>query len=323
MRKKISLFLLTLLTVYVFTFFVPRLMPGDPFSYSDFADASDTTNLMTDAQKKVLMAYYGLDRPLGEQFLETLKKNLSGDFGSSIYYKKTVWDAVTDKLGWSLGLMAATLIISLLLGVALALAALSRKRLDAVLYGFMSVAAEIPAFLVGIALLFLVAARLRFIPLSGGETSFAVYESLWQRAGDVLLHALMPVAAMVIVTTPLFYATARSCFLRIHGKRYLLTARAKGLSAPRIRFYYILLNGMAPLLARFFLSVGACVGATLLVENVFAYPGLGKLMRDAVQYRDYPLIQGIFLLVTLFVLTSSFVSDIISSLVSNGGERDI
>ena len=315
MVKKLVIFFLTFVVLYVFNFFVPRLMPGDPFSFSDYTSSSDTANLLSDAQKEKLMEYYGFDQPLGIQFVTTVRQNLSGDFGMSTYYKKPVWDAVVGKLGWSLYIMGTTLVLSLVFGVGLALLGLQRKRLDMAIYSVMSVLAETPAFLVGIALLFLVAAKVKFIPISGAYTNFGQFDNIWQQGVDILLHSLMPISAMVLVTTPLFYVTARSSFLSVLEKRYMLTAKAKGLSGSRVRRRYILLNGMMPVVARFFLSVGSCVGATLLIENVFAYPGLGKLMRDAVQYRDYPLIQGVFLLVTTFVLVCSFASDLIGSKV--------
>lgn len=321
MKKKILILVLTFLVIYVFTFFVPRLMPGDPFSYLDYAD-TDTSGLLSEQQKAVMREYYGMDQPLLTQFLTTVKQNLSGNFGTSIYYKGPVFQIILSKLGWSLYLIAATQLISFFVGLSLAKLSLRHPRADAGVYGVMTVLAEVPAFLIGIALLFLVAAQIGWIPLSGAYSSFAHYGSRWEQLGDILLHSLMPVSAMVLTTTPMFYFTARSSFLSIQGKLYVFAARAKGLSEQRILRRYIVRNGIMPLVARFFLSVARCVGATLLVENVFAYPGLGKLMRDAVMYRDYPLIQGVFLVTTVIVLFSSFASDAIGDYLDRGNSHD-
>lgn len=321
MRKKVLMLLLTFLVIYVFTFFVPRWMPGDPFDYLDYAD-TDTTGLMSEQHKAMMREYYGMDKPLLEQFITTVKRNLSGDLGTSTYYKGPVINLLQSRLGWSLYMIAATQTLSLLLGLILARGSLRHRRLDSVSYSIMTVLAEVPAFLVGIALLFLVAAQVKWIPLSGAYTSFAHYSSLGEQLLDILVHSLMPVLAMVLVNTPMFYFTARSSFLAIQEKKYVFAARAKGLSSQRIWYRYILLNAIMPIVARFFLCVARCVGATLLVENVFAYPGLGKLMRDAVFYRDYPLIQGVFLVTTVIVLLSSFLSDAIGYYIDKEKEHD-
>ena len=137
---------------------------------------------------------------------------------------------------------------------------------------------------------------------------------------DVLVHSLMPILTLIIIHVPGFYFTATSSFKTILGKEYILNARAKGLSERRIRYKYILLNAVLPIVAQFFLSVGNAIGATMVVENVFAYPGLGKVLRDAVIFRDFILIQGVFLLSTSIVLLSSFISDVINQIIIRGLE---
>lgn len=315
MKRKTVMLLLTFLVIYIFTFFVPRLMPGDPFSYLDYAD-TDTSGLMSEQHKAVMREYYGMNKPLVTQFAETVRNNLHGNFGTSIYYKGPVLSLVISKLGWSLYMIFSTQVLSLLFGLMLAKLSVNHPRIDPGIYGFMTVMAEVPSFLIGIALLFLVAAQVKWIPLSGVYASFAQYRNGLERISDILIHSIMPVAAMVLATTPMFYFTARTSFLNIMEKKYVYAARAKGISKPRIWRKYVVLNGMMPVVARFFLCVARCVEATLLVENVFAYPGLGKLMRDAVVYRDYPLIQGVFLIATVIVLLSSYISDVIGLFIS-------
>lgn len=315
MKRKTVMLLLTFLVIYIFTFFVPRLMPGDPFSYLDYAD-TDTSGLMSEQHKAVMREYYGMNKPLVTQFAETVRNNLHGNFGTSIYYKGPVLSLVISKLGWSLYMIFSTQVLSLLFGLMLAKLSVNHPRIDPGIYGFMTVMAEVPSFLIGIALLFLVAAQVKWIPLSGAYASFAQYRNGLERISDILIHSIMSVAAMVLATTPMFYFTARTSFLNIMEKKYVYAARAKGISKPRIWRKYVVLNGMMPVVARFFLCVARCVEATLLVENVFAYPGLGKLMRDAVVYRDYPLIQGVFLIATVIVLLSSYISDVIGLFIS-------
>ena len=209
--------------------------------------------------------------------------------------------------------MGAALILSLAAGTFLALLGMQKKWIDRTVFKILSALTEIPAYLIGLLLLFLAAAKISWLPLSGGAVGFARYETSGERAWDLISHGLLPVLSLVIALFPGFYFTARASFLEVMAKPYLLNARAKGLKAGRIRWSYIFRNGMTPIVVRFFLNVGTAVGGTLLVENVFAYPGLGLVMREAVRYRDYMMIQGFFLMSTVLVLTSLFLADVLNA----------
>lgn len=315
MKRRILVLLLSFVVIYLFNFSIPRMMPGDPFSYTS-ADASENADTeMSQEQKEYMRAYYGMDKPLFTQLKDTIKANLRGDFGQSIHYKRAAADVIRERLPWTLFLMGATLLLSLVCGVFLALWSIRRRRADRVIFGICSVVTEIPSYLIGILLLFLVAAKVKWIPLSGAVTAFAVYDSTWEWLQDVLVHAMLPILAMCLFTIPKFYFTARASFLSIHKKPYLLAAKAKGLKERRIRWRYIFVNGITPIVARLFLCVGTTVGGTMLIENVFSYPGLGTIMKESVKYRDYIMIQDIFLLSTVIVLLSLFVADLLSGLV--------
>ncbi len=315
MRKKLSVLLLSFLVIYLFTFLLPRWMPGDPFTYNSSDVSENVDGDMSEEQKEYMRSYYGMDKPLLQQLWTTVGKHLQGDWGQSIHFKFPVADLIGERLPWTLWIMGASLTLSLLLGVFLALLSIRRPKADTVLYSLSSLLTEIPAYLVGIILLFLIGAKVDWIPLSGGKTAFATYDSLWAQLCDILLHSLLPLTAMCIFTVPKFYFTARSSFLSVKEKGYMLNAKAKGLSEGRIRRRYLLRNGITPIVVRLFLSVGSTIGATILIENVFAYPGVGLLMREAVKYRDYILMQDIFLLSAVLVLLSLFLGDLLNSLV--------
>jgi peptide/nickel transport system permease protein len=315
LKKKISVLVLSFIVIYLFNFSIPRLMPGDPFSYNS-SDASENVDIeMSEEHKEYMRAYYGMDKPVHEQLWNTIKSNLRGDFGQSIHFKRSAADVIRERLPWTLFIMGATLIISMLTGVLLALICIRNAKADRVIFGISSFVTEIPSYLIGVLLLFLVAAKVKWIPLSGAVTAFAKYDSVWEWIRDVLVHALLPVTAMCIFTIPKFYFTARASFLSIVGKPYLLNAKAKGLAERRIRWRYIFVNGITPIIARLFLSVGTTIGGTMLIENVFAYPGVGTVMREAVKYRDYIMIQDVFLLSTVIVLLSLFAADLLNGFV--------
>lgn len=321
MKKRFLVLIVSFIVIYLFNFSIPRLMPGDPFQYSSSVSGEDMTEEFSKEQKEQMRKYYGLDKPIGQQIVDTITKNLKGDFGVSIHYKREVSEILKERLPWTLYIMGATLIISLIVGSLLALICVRSNRIDKVIYGLLSTIAEVPPFLIGIMLLFFVAAQVSWIPLSGAVTPFGKYTTEFEWIYDVFIHSLLPILAMCIVTIPKFYFTARASFLSVLGKPYLLNAKAKGLKEKRILWKYIFINGITPVVARFFLSVGSTVGGTLLIENVFAYPGLGTVMREAVRYRDYTMIQGVFLLSTVIVLVSLLISDIINDFVDKRGVR--
>ena len=212
MARRILLLLLSCAAIYLLNFFIPRLMPGDPFDYTASGSGEDVAVVYTQEQKELLREYYGLDKPWPQQLVDTVVRNLHGDLGQSIHYKRPVADILLERLPWSLWMMGASLLLSLILGVGLALVCVGTRHGHRILAPALSALAELPPFLTGVLLLFLVAARVAWIPLSGAVTPFAQYSSLWQQLGDILLHSLMPIAALTLVTCPKFFFTAWASF---------------------------------------------------------------------------------------------------------------
>lgn len=322
MKKRILLFVASFLVIFLVNFFIPYLMPGDPFQYTSGDAGVDNLVSYSEAQLEELRAYYGLDLPLGEQLVNTVERYLEGDLGMSIHYKTSVNEVILSRLPWTMYIMGTTLILSLVLGSVLALWSLRREGVGKIVYPILSVLEEVPTFLIGILLLFLVAAKGSIFPLSGGITAFATYSTYFQWIQDIVWHSILPITALVLTTTPSFYFTARASFLSVLQEPYMVNAKAKGLREMRIRWRYVFTNGMAPVIACFFLLVGSSIGGTMLIENVFAYPGLGTVLYQAVTYRDYPLIQGIFLISTLLVLCSLFIADLLNSLSRKAGTNE-
>ncbi len=314
--KKTVLLLVSFLAIYLINFILPRCMPGDPFDYTSAVVGEDNLFEMSTEQKEYMRKYYGMDKPIFTQFMETVKQNILGNLGESIHFKKSVAQIINERLPWTLLIMTSTLIISFILGVALALFNDENTILGKYIYNIFSVIIEIPPYIIGIVLLFTVAVRIKFIPISGAVTPFISYSSTIHKIYDIFIHSLVPVLSMCIVTIPKFYFTANASFVDIRKKLYVYNAHLKGIKNSRISYKYILINGITPVIVRLFLSVGSLIGATMLIENVFAYPGLGLIMREAVKYRDYPLIQGIFLISSILVLLNLFVADIINSVVA-------
>lgn len=305
-------YLLVFFVILAVNFFLPRMMPGDPFEYLSVEDGTISATF-TEEQIAQYKAYYGLDQPLPVQFWHYLTGLLHGDLGYSIYYKSSVAKMILSRVPWTMAIVLAALFFSSFLGTALGAvsARLRETPVDKLLYFIMVVFSEIPAFLLGTVLLIGFAAKLRWFPLSGGATAFARYPDMAARFADLLRHAALPILTLTLAGLGGFYMLSRNSMLTVLTKDYIQTARAKGLSKRRILFWHALRNALPPIIARVFMSMGAMFGGAVLVENVFAYPGLGRLMREAVLARDYVLTQGIFLFIAVTVLLMNGLADLV------------
>ena len=313
MLKKAAGYLATFFIIITINFFIPRLMPGDPFT---FLSSEEGQVIITYSEEQIekYKAYYGLDKPLLVQYANYLTKLLAGDIGYSIYYNGSVISVLGKRMLWTMSIVAAAIFVSFLSGTLLGCVSAWRRKglLDQLLYGMMIALSEIPAFLIGVVFLFLLSARLGLFPLSGGMTTFAGYGNFLEQVKDIVHHAALPVLTLSMVRLGEFYLISRSSMMTVLAKDYMRTARAKGLAGGRILFVHALKNAIPPVVTRVFLSLGAVFGGAVLVENVFNYPGVGRLMREAVLVRDYVLLQGIFLLMAVTVLTMNLLADVVN-----------
>jgi peptide/nickel transport system permease protein len=301
---------MTLWIVLTLNFVLPRLMPGDPFLLLS-SETDQEVVVFSEEQRQYYLHYYGLDRPMLTQYATYLANLCRGKLGFSLYYNDEVSTIILRRLRWTGLLVSMAIILSSGIGVFLgSLSAWFRETwFDKGVFFGVVLFSEIPAFLVGLILLFVLAAGTGWFPLSGAFTHFARHDTLLAVAGDIARHACLPVLALTLARLGGMYLLARNSMTLVLSQDYIKTAWAKGVPPRRILFYHGLRNALLPVVSRIFLSLGALVGGAILVENVFAYPGLGLLMRESVMMHDYPLVQGIFLVVTCFVLAANFVAD--------------
>ncbi len=306
--------LVTLFVILIINFFMPRIMPGDPFDFLSVEDGSTIVTL-TEEQIQHYRSYYGMDKTMLRQFTDYISNILKGDFGKSIYYNRPVTEMVFERIAWTLFLVISALVVSSLSGTLLGmLSAYSKndiRHLDGILVRIMTVISEIPDFILGLLLLFIFAAKLRWFPLSGGITPFAEHSSTGIWIMDYLKHAILPGTVLILTSLGDFFLLSRQSMIGILREPYIQTARAKGLSQWKILIHHALLNAFSPIVSKIFMQMGMMLGGAVLVENVFAYPGIGRLMREAVSLRDYVMIQGIFFYVAIFVLIFNFIADLI------------
>lgn len=310
--ERLAEYILVFIIIISLNFLIPRLMPGDPFTFLS-SDEGSVHSSYSDEQIEKYKAYYGLDKPLLQQYIDYISNLFRGNLGYSIYFNDTVVSIISKRVVWTVGIVFVSIVISSILGVFLgAFSAWHRNNwIDKIIYSIMIIFSEIPSFLIAMLLLFVLAAGTGLFPLSGGITVFGQYENVFENIMDIVHHGFLPVLALVLCQTGGYYLLSRNSMMTVLSKDYMLTAEAKGLEDRRIIFRRGLKNAILPVITRIFMNLGTVFGGAILVENVFNYPGVGRLMRQAVMVRDYVLIQGIFLNVCILVLTMNFLADIV------------
>lgn len=290
-------------------FLLPRALPGEPIAA--LSDAQSTTYVSEDRTRAAVEHYYGLDRPLLGQYAEYIAGLARGDLGTSIQYNAPVTRVIGDRIGWTLLLIATALIVATTVGLlAGVLSGWRRGRpLDAGLLGVFLAIDTFPVFFVASTATYLLAVKLGWFPLGGARTPFAEYGPL-RSIGDVAYHLALPAAVLAMQFLSYQFLVMRASMVGELGSDYLRLGRAKGLSDRVLKYRYAARNALLPSVTVAGLQMGFAITSAIFVESVFAYPGLGRLMFESVAQRDYPTMQGCFLVLTLIVLTSNLAADL-------------
>lgn len=300
--RTLGLYAVTLWAVATLVFFLPRLLPGDPLRAMD--DPESSSFVYDDRARAKVAAYYGLDRPLVEQYGSYLRGLSQGDLGWSISQNTPVTDLMRQRLPWTLLLTGSALALSSGLGFLAGMtAAWQRGRpADRILITVLSTARAVPEYAIASGLLILFAVTFPLFPQAGAQTAFAHYGSLWQAVQDVLVHLVLPLAALTLSLLANKFLLVRSSVIATLGEDYMVLARAKGLSPRALKYRHSGRNALLPFVTAVGIQAGFAVGGSLFVETIFAYPGVGSLVEQAVTSRDYTLLQGTFLLLAVVVL---------------------
>lgn len=304
-------YLITLALAITLNFILPRAMPGDPLALI----AGNSVRQMGAERIAELRALYGLDEPLWRQFVAYLGQLARGDLGQSYRYSggRSVLEVLGERFGWTLFLVGTSLAIAVVIGCALGAWSAWRhgsKRDLGLVTAFFALR-SIPPFWLAMILIPIFAVSLGWLPV-GDSYSFPRPEG-WQRITDTLRHAVLPVMVLTLAYIPTAFAIMRTSMLGEIGSDYIRTARAKGASERRVLYKHTLRNALLPVITLIALDFGQLLGGALLIETVFNYRGLGNMMFEAVKSRDYPLLQGGFLLFTVGILTINFATDLLYS----------
>ncbi|GBF76961.1 ABC transporter permease [Paenibacillus sp. 598K] len=310
--KKAASYGLVLLFIILLNFWLPRLLPGGPVDYITGGGAEGAV-FLTEAQKAAMLEYYKLNASLGEQFRQYMKGIATFEFGLSVGQKAPVYEVILARLPWTLLIVGLASLLSIVIGLLAGLYSAWKHpgRTDRGLFLSMLGISSIPEFLIGMTLLIALAAKLGWFPLSGARTAFLRSDSSWEAALDVLRHAALPALTLTLSSLAGLYLLMRNEALRVREEPYIEFAAAKGASSRVIVFRHIARNASLPLVTLIMIRMGMLIAGSILVETVFAYPGIGKLLQEAILGRDYPLLHGLFLLITLFVLLLNLIGDLL------------
>jgi peptide/nickel transport system permease protein len=311
--NKIAWFLITLVFAFVLNFILPRLMPGDPVA----AIVARVAQGMSDATgaQAIYEQYtelFGTNRPIIEQFFIYVRNVARGDFGFSIsQYPRTVANVIASSIWWTVILQFPAIVAGWLIGNFLgALAAYLKKGFDKVLMPASIFASSLPAFGMAVILLVVFAVTVEWFPTSGGYGFDMIPNPSWEFIWSVIVHYQLPFWSIVSITIGGQAIGMRSMAIYELNADYVKFSRFMGIKDRRI-LRYVFRNAMLPQITGLALSIGTMVGGALVAELIFSYPGLGSTIYSAALGRDYPLISAVALIITVMVLITTFIIEIL------------
>ncbi|MCS1382260.1 ABC transporter permease [Lysinibacillus sphaericus] len=303
MIRRFILLMTTILLVSMITFGVFQILPGDPVRtmLGTEADATQIENLRSEL---------GLDRPLYEQYTDWLKGLLTGELGHSIRFSMPVKDLLLDRLPVTMSLAVLTLTIVLMVSLPLGMFAARRqnKLSDVSLSTLTQIGMAVPSFWLGMMLILYVGMQFSFFKISG-------YIPWSQSIAGALSTLILPALTISIPQIAVNFRYVRTAILEQMQLDYVRTIRSKGMSEQNVMYKHVLKNAMIPILTVFGLIMAEVVAGTIIVEQVFSLPGVGQLLITAISNRDFPLVQGIVMYITVAVVVINFIVDILYSVL--------
>ena len=282
----------------VFVFLLLRLTPGDPAAV--IAGDSATTEQIEQIREGL-----GLNEPLITQFTIWFGKVLRGDFGESFFFRMSVAELISQRLEPTLALASCTIVLAVAIAVPLGVLAAWRHGgwLDRALMGFSTLGFSIPVFVLGYLLIWLVSLHLGWLPVQG-------YKRLGEGFGPFIRHLILPALTLSVIYIALIARVTRAAVSEALTEDFVRTARAKGLPERRVLVRHALANAAVPIVTVIGIGLALLIGGVVVTESVFAIPGLGRRTVDAVLARDFPTIQGVILLFSVFYVLINLAIDL-------------
>jgi len=312
--------ILTVFFVSTLIFFLVRLLPGSPvevyinqqitqygYSYEEAAN-----------QARALFAI-DTDQPMVLQYLDYLRNLARGDLGMSVVVPgTTVASIIQSRIWWTIFSVGTALLISFVLGSCIGMLMAYRRggRFDGIMTTLGSLTNSIPNYLLALLVISFLGVQLGWIPyakMRGSVTSGQPVEFSFAFFKDALYHAILPISVYVLTTVGSWMLLMKSSTISALEEDYVTAARARGVPEWRVLFFYVGRNAILPLFTQLTISIGFVVGGSLLVEPIFQYQGIGQRLFESIQQRDYPTLQGIFLMITMSVIVANLIADLFYS----------
>jgi len=311
LTRRLAFYLITAWAAVTLNFIIPRLMPGNPAEVL----VARFQGRLSPAALLSLTALFGLrtHASLVTQYLEYWRQLLHGDLGISFsYFPEPVSHVIATSMPWTAVLIGVSTIVSFVLGTMAGVVIGWRRgsKLDTLLPTLTTFLASVPYFWLGIITVYILGSILHWFPTSGGYSLATTPGWDWTFISSAAYHAVLPAVTIVVSSIAGWLIGMRNMMVTTLSEDYVVMAEAKGLRSRRIMYAYAARNAILPSLASFAMSLGFVVSGAILTEIVFSYPGIGYVLYLAVSNDDYPLMEGIFLVITLAVLIANFFADI-------------
>jgi peptide/nickel transport system permease protein len=309
--RRLGFYLAALVVAVAINFFLPRLLPGDPAAII----LGTSAGKLSPDSLQVVRASLGLtDAPLYQQFFTYLSQLVKGDFGISYTYAPApVTKVIGNGLVWTFLLGSVSLIISFILGNLIGIFGSWQRGgfIDTVFPPLLIFIGSFPAFFLALAMLYAFGVKLDWLPINHAYSTRLHMGFNWPFIQSVLEHMVLPVTTSVLLSIGGWALGMRNVMVSVMSDDYVTMAEAKGLKQLRVIFRYAARNALLPGVTGFGIALGAVLSGQILIETVFSYPGLGFLLINAVNGRDYPLMQGLFMMITVGILAANFFVDIL------------
>lgn len=308
--------LVTIWLVTTATFFMIREMPGNPVDIKIFELMRIQNISLEQAESQVAgLLDYDPGEPLHLQYMEYLGNLIQGNMGKSISSATPVTDQILRYLPWTLFSVGTSLLISFTIGIfaGMAMAYWRGGILDNVLTAFASIMYGIPDFLIALLLILIAGVQLGWFQVGdvlGGADPEIEPGFTYKYMETLFQHAALPMITYILTSIGGWILTMKSSTISTLGEDFITVAHARGLSERRILTSYVGRNAMLPLVTRLAISIGFVVGGSVIVETIFLYPGLGRLLAEAIRFRDYTTMQGVFLVIAFSVVFSNILADL-------------
>jgi peptide/nickel transport system permease protein len=313
--------IVTICVIISVNFAIVKLVPGDPV-VALIGEYPAPPDYIAQVRRD-----YGLDQPMAVQFVSYARNMLQGDFGYSFVNRRAVLPLILERAQFTLLLILPAILIAFVLGLGLAMLTATRRGswLDSLVSGLVMFGYSMPAFWLGQVLVLFFAVTMAWLP-AAGLRSVRVEQTGLSGLLDVVAHMLMPMACIVTFKLATILRVARSSIIGVLNDDFVTTARAKGARAQRVLWRHVLPNAIVPIIIVFGYNLGHALTSSILVETVFAWPGIGTLFVRSIASRDYPVLQGILVFSTVLVVLGNLLSDVLAALADprirrNLGER--